>query len=312
MLLLSKSDIDGIISMEDVIKAVETAFLAHAKGKTVYPPKTQFMLPTKEWRWWGFMPAYVEGMGLACKITSEYPEKKAKGLPALSSTIILCDSETGEVKALMDGKNLTAIRTGALCALGADRLARKDASTASIIGCGIQARKQLEGLTKVRKLKKVKVYDVTEAAMDAFISDMKKLGVPMEKSTAEGVLDSDIIVAATVSSKPVVLGSKIKPGTHVTSIGAHTPDAREVDEEFVRKAKVVVADSRDALKSGDLKDYKGQMVEIQEVLAGKKIRTSESDVTFFKSVGTALQDVAIAALVYEKAKRAGLGKEVAL
>ena len=90
MLLLSKSEVSGLVSMEEAIKAVEKAFLAHAKGKTVYPPKTQFMLPTKQWRWWAFMPAYVEGMGLSCKITSEYPEKKEKGQPALTSTIILC------------------------------------------------------------------------------------------------------------------------------------------------------------------------------------------------------------------------------
>ncbi len=311
MLLLSKSDIDGLVSMGDAIKAVEKAFLAHAKGKTVYPPKTQFMLPTKQWRWWGFMPAYVEGMGLACKITSEYPEKKSKGLPALSSTIILCDSETGEVKALMDGKNLTAIRTGALCALAADRLARKDANTVGIIGCGIQARRQLEGLAKVRKLKKVKVYDVTAAAMGAFIADMRKLGVPIEKSTAEGVLDADIIVAATVSNTPVVLGKKVKPGTHVTSIGAHTPDSRELDSDFMGKA-VIVIDSPDCFKSGDLKGCKKEATEVQEVIAGKKIRKSDSEITLFKSVGTALQDVAMAALVYEKAKKAGLGEEVIL
>jgi ornithine cyclodeaminase/alanine dehydrogenase-like protein (mu-crystallin family) len=98
----------------------------------------------------------------------------------------------------------------------------------------------------------------------------------------------------------------LKPGTHVTSIGAHTPDARELDEDLVKKAKIVI-DSKDALKSGDLKGYKGHVVEIQEVLAGRKVH---GDITLFKSVGTALQDVAMASLVYEKARNAGMGREL--
>jgi len=309
MLFLNKSDVERLVSMEEAIAAVEKAFLKHAAGKTVYPPKSQFMLPTKEWKWWGFMPAYVEGMGVTCKIVCDYPDNKKIGKPTIIATIVLCDADTGEAKAIIDGTTLTAIRTGALGALAADRLARKDAETVGIIGCGAQAKTQLEGMTKVRKIKKVKIYDLNDTTMDAFITDTKKLGVAIEKSTADGVLDADIVVAATVSKKPVVFYKKIKPGTHVTSIGAHTPDARELDEELVREAKIVI-DSKDVLNSGDLKDYKGSLTEIQDVLVGRKIRTDKKDITLFKSAGTALQDVAMASLVYEKALKMKIGKNI--
>lgn len=308
MLFLNSKDVEGLVSMEEAMAAVEKVFLAHARGKTAYPPKSQFMLPTG-WKWWGFMPAYVEGMGVACKIVCDYPDNKKIGKPTIMATIVLCDTDTGEVKAVIDGTKLTAIRTGALCALAADRLARKDAQTVGIIGCGAQARTQLEGLTKVRKIKRVRVYDVNGSAMDAFIKDMKKLGVTMEKSTADGVLDSDIVVAATVTKKPVVFYKELKPGTHVTSIGAHTPGARELDEEFMKKAKVVV-DMKDVMNSGDMKGYKGVLTEIQDVLAGKRVRANDSEITLFKSTGTALQDVAMASLVYEKAMKRGLGSKI--
>jgi ornithine cyclodeaminase/alanine dehydrogenase-like protein (mu-crystallin family) len=309
MLFLSKTEAAKLVSMEEAIAAVEKAFLKHATGKTIYPAKSQFTLPGQDSRWWGFMPVYVEGMGVACKAVCDYPENKKHGRPTIISTTMFCDAESGEVKAIIDSTQLTALRTGALCALAAKHMAREDASVAGIIGCGVQARSQLEGLTKVRKLKKVKIYDVNAAAMDAFISDMAKLGVPIEKSTADGVLDADIVVAATVSKKPVVFYEKLKKGAHVTSVGAHTPDAGELDAALVKKAKVVI-DSKDCLKSGDLKDYKGSLTEIREVIAGKKVRQSAADITVFKSVGTAIQDVAIASLVYEKALKTKAGRNI--
>ncbi len=309
MLFLSGEDVKGLVSMEEAIEAVEEAFRRHAGAGTVYPPKDQFTLPTEEWRWWAFMPAYVEGMGVACKIVSEYPENRGKERPLINATIVLGDEKTGEVKAVMDGTRLTAVRTGALGAVAARHLARKDAKTAGIIGCGVQARAQLEGLSKVRGIERVKIYDPNDPAMDAFIEDMQGLGPRIEQSDPKGVLDADIVVAATVSKEPVVLGEHVKPGTHVTSIGAHVPDARELDDALMKKAKIVI-DSPDAMKSGDLKDYRGEVTEIKDVVAGRKVRAGGKDVTVFKSVGTALQDVAVASLAWRKAKGKGAGKNL--
>jgi len=312
MLFLSKSDIAGLVSMNEAIDAVERAFLKHARGKSVYPPKTQFVLPTEEWRWWAFMPCYIEGVGLACKIVSEYPENKKRGRPTIAAMIVLCHAETGEVIAIMDGTYLTAVRTGALGAIAARYLAREEAKSVGIIGCGVQARTQLEGLTKVRHIEGVRIYDLNESAMVKFKSEMQeKLGIEIEKSNAEDVLGCDIVVTATFSKTPVVFGKNIMRGTHVTSIGAHTPDARELDGNFLSKAKIVV-DSPDARKSGDLKGISGEIVQIKDVVAGKKVRTDADDITLFKSVGTALQDVAIASLAYDKVKKRGSGTEISL
>ncbi len=299
MEFISEREIRENISMEDVIGVVEKAFLAYAHGKVVYPPKTQFLIPGNEWRWWGFMPAYVDGMGLSCKIVSDYPENKSRGKQTITATLILCDESDGHVKAIMDANYLTALRTGALCAIAARLLSREDSTTVGIIGCGTQARTQLEGLSLVRPLSHVLIYDPKEEAMDKFIADMSHLGLPIEKSTKYGVLDADIIIAATVSKTPVVFGDKLRPGAHITSIGAHTPDSRELDDDVINKAKVVI-DSKDALKSGDLKNYKGGITEIKDVISGKRVRTNKNDITLFKSVGTAIQDVAIASLVYKR------------
>ncbi len=309
MLFLNKEEVGFLVSMEEVIGAVEEAFLKHAHGKTRYPPKSQFMLPTEQWRWWGFMPVYVEGMGVACKVVCDYPENKGKGRPTIIATIMLCDPGTGEVKAVMDATHLTALRTGALGAVAAKHLAREDAKTVGVMGCGVQARTQLTGLTKVRDIEEVRVYDINEGAASQFILDMRGLGLPIKEVDSKKSMRSDIVVAATVSKDPVVFGEEIQPGTHITSIGAHTPDAREVDDDLMRKSKVVI-DSPDAKKSGDLQGFNGDLVEIKEVIAGKNVRTGPQDITLFKSVGTALQDVAIASLVYEKAVKAGAGKEL--
>ncbi|MFO7837006.1 MAG: ornithine cyclodeaminase family protein [Candidatus Thorarchaeota archaeon] len=307
MILLKNEDITELVTMEECIAAVEQAFLKDAEGKTVYPSKSQFMLPTDEWRWWAFMPVYVEGMGVACKAVCDYPQNKKRGKPTIIGTILLADSETGEIQAIMDGTRLTALRTGALGAVAAKYLSRKDAVTVGIVGCGIQARKQLEGLTNVRPITRAKIFDLNSDAMDKFKDDMAYLGIEIETSDAEQVQNADIVVAATPSKEPVINGNLIGPGTHVTSIGAHTPDAREVDDNLIHKSKIVI-DSADAKKSGDIKDYHGDPIKIKDVLTGTDVRTAEDDITFFKSVGTALQDVAAASLAYEKAleKRNGM------
>lgn len=300
MILLKGDDIAQLVSMEECIEVVEEAFRKHAKGKTVYPSKSQFTLPGEEWRWWAFMPAYVEDMGVACKVVCDYPKNKERGKPTIMGTILLADSQTGELRAIMDGTSLTALRTGALGAVAAKYLAREDAETVGVIGCGVQGRKQLDGLAKVRDLTAVKVFDLNSDVMSQFIEDMSYLEAEIVESDATEAQVADIVVAATPSKTPVINGEIVNPGTHVTSIGAHTPDAREVDDDFIDVSKIVI-DSPDAKKSGDIKAYHGELIEIKEVLTGTKVRTSREDITFFKSVGTALQDIAVASLAYEKA-----------
>lgn len=310
MIYLGREDLEGLVSMGEVMDEVEKAFLKHKEKKTVYPPKDQFTLPNDADRWWGFMPVYVEGMGVACKIVCDYVNNPKEGRPCIIATIVFADENTGEVKAVMEGNYLTAMRTGAVGGIAANYLSREDSKVAGIIGCGIQARTQLEALSLVRELREVRIYDQREDAMDAFMKDMSSLGIKIVKSGLKELHDADIIIAATASKEAVVHAKDLKAGTHVTSIGAHTPDARELEEGIVESAKVVI-DSKDCMKSGDLKDYEGELSEIQEVIGGESIRKGPTDITLFKSVGTALQDVAIASLVYRKAIEKGKGKKLA-
>ena len=320
MLLIKKSELKGLVSMKEAINAVEDAFKKHAIGKSVYPTKIQFNLPGQLWEWWAFMPCYVEGIGLGIKVISDYPGNKKSGRPTISAINVLCDESDGKIKAVMDGTYLTAIRTGALGGIAAKYISRKDSEVVGVIGCGVQGRAQLEGVAQVRELKRVLVYDVNKAAVDSFKRDMKaKLKVDVEETDAENLAkNSDIIITATSSRAPVLLGEWVGNGTHINSIGAHTPDARDLDYHLIKKAKIVI-DSPDALKSGDLKNpledlfiKPDELTEIKDVINGKKIRKDIDDVTLFKSVGTAIQDVAMASLVYKKAEAMGLGTEVDL
>lgn len=316
MFLINQSDLRSLVKMEDAIDAVEKAFGKYGQGDSILPEKTQFVLPTKEWKWWAFMPCYVGG-NLGAKIVSDYPGNTSR--PTIQAVMLLCEGSNGSVKAMMDATYLTAIRTGALGAIAAKYLSRKDSEVVGMIGCGTQARTQLEGVSKVRELKKVFIHDVTEASAEKFIADMQKLKLPIEKVTAEKIaMDSDIIVTATTSKMPVLEGRLVPEGSHITSIGAHTPDARELDYELIKKAKIVI-DSLDALKSGDLKNpledallKRKDITEIKDVIMGKKVREKIEDITLFKSVGTAIQDVAIATLAYQKARETGKGVEIDL
>jgi alanine dehydrogenase len=316
MFLVNQSDLKSLIRMEEVIGAVEKAFGKYGQGDSILPEKTQFFLPTEDWKWWAFMPCYVGG-SLGVKVVSDYSRNTAR--PTIQALMLLCDENNGSVKAIMDATYLTAVRTGALGAIAVKYLSRKDSEVLGILGCGVQSRTQLEGISKVRELKKVLIHDVNESAIDKFIADMQKLKIPIEKSTAEKIaMDSDIIVTATTSKMPVLEGRLVSEGAHINSIGAHTQDARELDYQLMKKAKVVI-DSPDALKSGDLKNPLEDgllkirdIVEIKDVLMGKKVREKIEDITLFKSVGTGIQDVAIATLVYQKAMESGRGVEIDL
>ncbi|MBN2517823.1 MAG: ornithine cyclodeaminase family protein [Candidatus Altiarchaeota archaeon] len=320
MLLIKKSELQGLLSMEEAINAVEEAFKKHAIGKSVCPSKIQFVLPGQLWKWWAFMPCYIEGIGMGVKVVSDYPSEKTPKKPTISATSVLCDESSGDIKAVMDGAYLTALRTGAIGGIAAKYLSRKDSEVVGLIGCGVQGRMQLEGVKQVREIKRVLVSDVNKASIASFKKDMEaRLKVSIEETSVQELAkNSDIIITATSSRAPVLLGEWVGNGTHITSVGAHTSDARELDYHLIKKSKVVI-DSQDALKSGDLKNpledffiKADELTEIKDVINGKRIRKDIDDITLFKTVGTALQDVAVSALAYKKAKATGLGTEIDL
>lgn len=322
-LILTKEEVMQVLNMADCIKAVEKAFIELAKGYAVLPLRTT--IKTEE----GislYMPAYLkESQALACKVVTVYKNNPSKfNLPTTIGKVLLQDPTTGEVICIMDGSYLTAVRTGAASGVATKYLANdKEDMQVSIFGAGIQAQMQLWAIKEVRKISRALVYDLDTDKARKFAEEMsQKLDLKVEVAgSIDEMLQVDIICTATSSSTPLFDGSKLREGTHINGIGSHTPDARELDTETVRRS-LFVGDSLEACfnESGDIIiPLKEQAIthghfyaELGEVLIGKKPgRTDEKAITLFKSNGLAIQDAAAAKVVYEKARSLNIGIKIA-
>ncbi|MCL7451616.1 MAG: hypothetical protein M8467_01055 [Anaerolineae bacterium] len=326
--ILSGADVRRAVTMAEAIEAVRQAYIQLSTGQAVVPLRTPVEVERRD----GvtlFMPAYLAGSdAMAAKIVSVFPENTKRGLPLIHAVVIVVDAETGRPVALMDGTYLTALRTGAASGVATDLLARPDARIAAIFGAGAQARTQLEAVCTVRPIERVWVYDTSNEAAAAYAEEMRGRGqpIPADISVADSptqtVQDADVICTATTSSAPVFSDADLRPGVHVNGIGAYTPEMQEIPAETVARATIVV-DSRSAslaeagdliipLRSGLITED-SVYAEIGEVAAGRLSgRQSAEEVTFFKSVGVAVQDVAVADLILRRAKALGLGIEVDL
>jgi ornithine cyclodeaminase len=313
--ILSAADVQAAITMPEAIEAMRDAFSALSSGKATVPLRVALEMKDGVSL---FMPAHLPGLGpAAAKVVSVHPGNVEQGLPMIHAVVLVIDPETGIPLALMDGTWLTALRTGAVGGLAADLLARKDASTAAVFGAGVQARTQLEALRAVRDIRDVRVVDPVPAAADAFVAEIRDVPARRLDDSDEAITGADVVIAATTSSNPVFDGRKIEPGTHVTGVGSYTPEMREVDAALVTRARVVV-DQREAVlaEAGDIigpitdgvVDESVIAAEIGEIVLGwQPGRTSAEEITFFKSVGNAVQDVAVAARVLAAAEADGTG-----
>lgn len=325
MLLISRDEIQSILTMGDAIGAVEEAFKEFARGTVEMPVRVS--LPVEQHN--GVMltmPAYIGGAfdAMGQKAVTVYPENPAKhGLPTILATVQLFDPETGKCLALLDGTTLTAIRTGAVGGVAAKYLAKKDSRCVGLFGAGVQAETQLAAVAEVRRIEVAKVFDIAEERKIQFCEKMaRKLGIDVTpaQTPQETIRDSDIVICASTSRKPVFSGQWLQPGTHVNAIGSYTPDTRELDTATVTRSKVVVDSKEAALKeAGDLlipiaeKAISSSHIwaELGEVLLGKKEgRTSDDEITVFKSVGLAIQDVSTASITYRKAVKQHRGRIV--
>jgi thiomorpholine-carboxylate dehydrogenase len=247
----------------------------------------------------GLMPAY--GGALGAKLVAFYPNNQ--GIPSHHAVILLFKPETGEPLVTMDGRLITEMRTAAVSAVATRLLARPEASVLGILGSGVQARSHLEAMRLVRTIRDVRVWSPRNAP--AFAKEFKVRAVA---TAEEAVRGADIVVVATSSQTPVLSGAWLAPGTHINAVGAPRPTWRELDDEALRKARLYVeqrgaatAESGDVIASGKI------FAEIGEVVAGGKPgRQSPDEITLYKSVGVAVQDVVSADLVYKKALAAGI------
>ena len=326
-LLLSRQDVQSVLTMRDCLAAVEAAFGELARGHAIMPQRSVIRVAEHKGLFLG-MPAYVGGglNTLGLKVVTVYPDNPSRHkLPTTLGTLILCDPATGAALAIMDAGFMTAVRTGAASGVATKYLAREDAKTCVIFGAGVQARKQLEAVNLVRPLEKVYVLDPMRETRESFIKDLSaQLGLEIiATDDREGaVRKADIVVTASSSHDPVFDGNWLKPGTHVNNIGSHSPDARELDTTTVKRSKFV-AD----LKEANLAEAGDILIPIKEgavtadhihaslgeiVIGAKPGRENLEEITVFKSCGLAIQDVSTALVVYEAARERGIGTTVEL
>lgn len=318
-LLLTRKEIPALLSFSEYFEAVKAAFQAHAEQRSVAQGLLHLDADEGEF--------HVKGGGLrlgriyfAFKINAGfYRNSKLRGLPNIIGTIALCDGESGYPLAIMDSAEITRQRTAAAAAIAAKHLARSDAETITICGCGTQGEAQLFAMKWLLPLRKAYAFDSDAGQRERFAAKLsQQLGIAVEPvaDAGEAVRQSGIAVTCTPSRQPYLRAADVQPGTFIAAMGADSPEKQELDTEVLASGKVVVdiltqcekvGELHHALEAGAMRREQVH-AELGEVVAGHKPgRTSPDEITIFDSTGTALQDVAAAAAVYEKALAANVG-----
>ena len=316
-LLISEKDVRELLTMHDAVAAVEEVMRRQAAGQAIVQPRHRLELPDK-----GFLH-YMAGADVTAGVVGMKLYTSVCG--ALRFLVPLYRSATGELLALVEAEHLSMIRTGAASGVATRYMSRENSQTLAVIGSGLQARGQIEAIAAVRNLTGVRVFSRNADRRAQFANEMEaKLEIPVTPaaSAEAAVRNADIIVTATTSSKPVVEGRWIAPGTHVNAIGANFPQKRELDDAAIARASRIAVDFLEQAKieAGDLiqafaaeRAKWNSVVELSQIIAGKiSGRENETEVTLFKSSGIAIWDVAVAAKVYELAVAKGGGMRIPL
>lgn len=319
--ILTRADIARLMQPSDYLEAVQSAFAESAAGRAVAPAPMHIQCGAG-----GF---HVKGAALsdkdvaAFKVNGNFPDNPVRGLPTIRGVIALCDSRDGALVALMDSIEITLRRTAAATALAATRLARPDSTTVMVVGCGDQAGPQLEALLDVLPLKSGWLFDVQPARAEALQRRlMRKLSLATVSAEGfdEAVRGADIIVTCTPSTRPILHPGQVSPGTFIAAVGADAPHKNEIASSLMAMTTVVADVVEQAASMGDLHhaleanavrlaDVRG----LADLVSGRRTgRTSQEEITLFDSTGTALQDVAAAAVVARRAQMAGVGTMIDL
>jgi ornithine cyclodeaminase len=329
VLILNAAEVRRALPMAEAVAAMKEAFAALTAGRVVMPQRAH--LPVARHAGVSLvMPSYVDdaeqhSAALAVKVVSVFDNNAARGLPRIQAAVLVLDPAAGGPQALLEGATLTAIRTAAACGAATDLLARRNARILAIFGAGVQARAHLEAMCAVRPIEEVRILSRTPGKIAALIQEAvsrpgNRVRLIAAGSPREALNDADIVCATTTSKVPIFDDSDVPEGVHINAVGSYTRDAREIPPETVRRALVVV-DNRDAAwqEAGDLiQPLEAGLIDrghihadLGELVLGKKPgRSDERQITFFKSVGLAVQDAVAARHALENARRMALGREV--
>ena len=306
--------------MDEAIEVMRRALTMLAQGDATLPLRTMMVLPGGD-RVMGLMPSYVGGLdAVGVKVIVVFPANFGTEYDTHQGVVLFFDTEQGLLRAIVDATSITAIRTAAVSGLATDLLARPDAGDLAIIGAGTQAHTHLHAMMVVRPVRRVRVYSLPAESAAAFAArESKQIGLDVEacSSAEEAAEGADLICTVTSATEPVLRSAWVSPGAHINAVGAYTPATRELDSALVAGARLY-ADRRESLlsESGEFVIPKaegligdGHIVgEIGEVLLGKaRARTSPGEITLFKSLGIAVEDLAAAHHVYRAAQERGLG-----
>ena len=325
MIILNGSDVRQTLPMNGTIEAMKNAYAALSSGQVEAPLRGHLAIAPHTGTSL-FMPAYVKGQNeaLSVKIASIYPNNSLRDLPIIHAAVLVFEADTGRVLALLEGSTLTAIRTGAASGAATDILAREDSKIATIFGAGVQGRTQLEAICTVRNIDTAWIVDADKDKAQKFINDLAGRGkIPQDLRLAanpeEAAHFADIICTATTSEKPVYPAEVVRPGTHINGVGSYTLEMIENPPEIYNRA-CAFADSREAAlaEAGETVNainrkllFPDEIAELGEVILGERPgRISESQITFFKSVGVAVQDTLAAQLALQNAQEMGVGQQV--
>jgi len=327
MLILSQSDVELLLPMKACIDVMAEALASLARGDAALPLRTIMAVP-KTQNFFAAMPGYVEinGEGVfGAKLVTVFPGNHGTAFDSHQGAVLIFDSQHGGVAAMLDGTAITSTRTAAVSGVATRALARENASTLAILGAGVQANTHLRAMCAVRDIRHVRVWSRTfENAQTLAEAARRDFGVDAiaTRTGLEAVQDADIVCATTSSNDPVLYGDWVKPGTHINAVGVSQPHARELDSDIVKKSRLYVDRRESALKEpGDiLVPLRDGVIgpdhivgEIGEVVAGKAPgRRDANEITLFKSLGLAIEDLAAAKYVYEEAVKAGIGTRVEL
>ncbi|MGY8750970.1 MAG: ornithine cyclodeaminase family protein [Fidelibacterota bacterium] len=302
-----KKDLSAVIQMTDAIEAMKDAFIALSNGTAVVPHRINLQLEDKDALNLS-MPAYIKG-GLynTIKVVNVHFNNPKKGLPLINGLILVMDSEKGSPLAIIDGKSVTSLRTGAASGLATDLLSNKDSKCAFIFGTGVQAKSQLEAICCVRDFSSIFIVGNSEEKTKNFCSEYNDIVQP---GTVDNLKEADVICTATTSEEPLFNIENIRPGVHINAVGAHRPNTRELDTSVIQASKIYIDElSSSKIEAGDIiipvneGKYTWDKIEgelgdlIDEKLTG---RTNPSEITLFNSIGNAVQDLIIASIVVEK------------